>query len=116
MTLHDGSFFRGERAIVPAKMRGKVREILHTPHLGEKSTLRRARECLFWPNMSAEIKQTVKECDISRTYDINQQKETMMPIEQPERLFQKVAVDLFEWDKKMFQILVDYHSGFFKTK
>ena len=114
MTLHDGIIFRGERVVVPAKMRGKVREILHTPHLGEESTLRRARECLFWPNMSAEIKQTVKECDICRTYDINQQKETMMPVEQPERQFQKVAVDLFEWDKKMFQILVDYHSGFFE--
>ena len=25
-----------------------------------------------------------------------------------------MSVDLFEWDKKMFQILVDYHSGFFE--
>ena len=32
------------------------------------------------------------------TYDINQQKETMMPVEQPGRPFLKVAVDLFEWD------------------
>ena len=72
MTLNDGIIFCGERVIVPAKIRGKVREILHTPHLGEGSTFRRARECLLWPNMSAEIKQTVKECDICPTYDIYQ--------------------------------------------
>ena len=56
MTLNDGIIFCSKRVIVPAKIRGKVREILHTPHFGEGSTLRRARECLFWPNMSAEIK------------------------------------------------------------
>ena len=116
MTLHDGIIFSGERVIVHAKMRGKVREILHTPHLGEESTLRRAREGLFWPNMSAEIKQTVKECDTCWTHDINQQKETMVLVEQSECQFQKLAVDLFEWDKKMFQISVDYHSGIFRDR
>ena len=66
MTLHDGIIFRGERVIVPTKMRGKVREILHTPHLGEESTLRRARECLFWPNISAEINTVVNGVTIIR--------------------------------------------------
>ena len=72
MTLNDGIIFWGERVIVPAKITGKVREILHTPHLGKGSTFRRARECLLWPKMSAEIKQTAKECDICPTDDIYQ--------------------------------------------
>ena len=84
ITLQEGIIFCGERVIVPTKMRGKVMETLHTPHLGEES------KCHVLPNMSTE-----------------------MPLEQPDRQFQKVAVDLFEWDKKMFKILVDYHSGFF---
>ncbi|CAM1298930.1 Uncharacterised protein g2262 [Pycnogonum litorale] len=115
LTIHDGIIFRGERVIIPAAMRQKVRELLHAGHRGENATLRRARECMFWPGMSNDIRQTVKACTVCHMYEYSQQTETMIPTEQADRQFQRIGVDLLEWDNKQFHVLVDYHSGYFEV-
>ena len=43
--------------------------------------LRRARECIFWPGMSAEIRQLASACDTSQSLSRAQQKETLISIE-----------------------------------
>ena len=53
MTLQDGIIFCSERETVPAKIRGKVMETLHTPHL-VASMLKRASEYLFGPTCLQE--------------------------------------------------------------
>ncbi|CAM1330222.1 Uncharacterised protein r2_g3935 [Pycnogonum litorale] len=39
----------------------------------------------------------------------------MIPTEQADRQFQRIGVDLLEWDNKQFHVLVDYHSGYFEV-
>jgi hypothetical protein len=56
LTLHDGLIFKGENVVVPESMRKSMKEHLHISHLGGKSMLRRARECIFWPGMSGRLK------------------------------------------------------------
>ena len=56
LTLHDGLIFKEENVVVPESIRKPLKEHLHISHLGGDSMLRRARECVFWPGMSAEIK------------------------------------------------------------
>ena len=36
--------------------RQTLKELVHSSHLGVEGSLRRAKECLFWPNMSADLK------------------------------------------------------------
>ncbi len=38
-----------------------------------------------------------------------------MPTEVPERSWSKLGVDLFEIDKQIYQILVDYYSNYFEV-
>ena len=81
LAVHYGLIFRGECVIVPQGMRKHIKKRLHLSHLGADSMVRRARECVFWPGMAAEIKQLAGDCKACQTLATAQQKETLMPIE-----------------------------------
>lgn len=74
LSLQDGIIFRGERIVVPTNMRKEMKETLHSSHLGIESTLRHARDCLFWPGMTSEINQHMSSCDACRTYETQTRK------------------------------------------
>ena len=65
--------------------------------------------------MSAEIKQQVEAYEICRTFEVSQQKETLMPHEVPSRPWEKVGVDLFEFKNKSYLITVDYYTNFWEV-
>ena len=100
---------------VPAKLRRGMKNTIHSSHLGAESCLRRARECLFWPGMSAEIRQLVAQCTTCARFCTSQQKETLMPHELPSRPWQKVGVDLFE-NNNNYMITVDYFSNYWEVE
>ena len=83
LAVSDGLIFRGERVVIPEGMRKLTKECLHRSHLGVESVLRRARECLYWPNMAADIRQVVENCEACRSYERSQQKETLITHETP---------------------------------
>ena len=56
--VHDGLIFKTERVIVPQGMRKEIKQRLHLSHLGADSVVRRVRDYLLWPGISADIKQT----------------------------------------------------------
>ena len=115
LTVQDGVILRGERLVIPASLRKQMKNKLHSSHMGTESCLRRAREYIFWPGMSAEIKQQVEACEICRTYETSQQKETLMPYEVPSRPWEKVGTDIFELKNKSYVIMVDYYSNFWEV-
>ena len=68
LAIHAGLIYRGERVIVLLVLRPAMKEEIHNSHLGIQACLRRARECLFWPAMNAEIKDYISECEICQSY------------------------------------------------
>ena len=114
LAVSDGLISRGERFVIPDGMLNLTKECLHRSHLEVKSVLRRARECLYWPNMAADIRQVVENCEACRLYERSQQKETLIPHETPTLQREKVGVDLFSWDGRDYQVVVDYMSNFWK--
>ena len=111
LTAQNGIIFRGERVVIPAKLREVMKQKVHSSHMGTEACLRRARECLFWPGMSAEMKQLVESCETCRKYDSAQPKETLKSTEIPRRPWERVATDLFYHKGKEFLITVDYYSN-----
>ena len=114
LTVHDGVIFRGQRIVIPSSLRQDIKNKLHASHLGGESCLRRARETVFWPGMSAEIKEMVATCETCRKYETSNQKESLMPHEIPNRPWEQVGVDFFELNKKIYMITVDYYSNFWE--
>ena len=115
LAVSDGLIFRGERVVIPEGMRKLMKECLHRSHLGVESVLRRARECLYWPNMAADIRQVVEKCEACRSYERLQQKETLITHETPTLQWEKVGVDLFSWEGRDYQVIFDYTSNFWEV-
>ena len=79
---------------------------VHSSHLGIASCLNKARDVLFQPGMTAEIKDCVSKCETCNTYQTNQQKEMLIPHDPPKRPWSHVATDLFSFDNKEWFIIV----------
>ena len=92
----------------------RKKERIHSSHIGINGCLRRARECMFWPCMSADLKQYISQCETCGTYEIKQQKKTVMSHEFTERPWDKIGVDLYTIDSNDYLIVVDYFSNFWE--
>jgi hypothetical protein len=114
MTVQDGLLFKGERVVVPLSLRSEMKMALHLTHTGIEGCLKRARESLFWPGMTSEIRQYISTCELCQTFQPTQQKETLMSHDVPSRQWEKIGVDLFQLDGKDYLVTVDYFSNFFE--
>ena len=115
LTVQDELVYRGQRVVVPQSLRKRMVQRIHASHIGVEGCLRRARESLYWPGMSRDIKEEVLKCDFCRTYDNNQPKETLQSHEVLDRPWAKDGVDLFTLNDRNYLIMVDYFSGFWEV-
>ena len=114
LSVQNGIILRGERALIPKSLRHDMLRRIHMSHMGVEGCLRRARECVYWPAMSSEVKDFILKCDICRSVDNKQQKETLISHDVPDRPWTKVGVDLFTFNQTNYLIIVDYFSGFWE--
>ena len=59
-------------------MRETILEKLHLGHLGIDGTTRRARETVFWPGYTQDIKKKIQQCSTCNSYSNQQPKEPMV--------------------------------------
>ena len=67
LTIQDGIIFRGERIVIPSSLRKSMKEKVHAGHIGINSSLRRARDLIYWPQMSTDIRYYVETCGVCAT-------------------------------------------------
>ena len=79
LSVQDGLVFRGKRVVIPTDLRHTLKYRVHSPHLGLEGCLRQAGECLFWPNMNADLKKYMSACLICRSHETSKQRENLMP-------------------------------------
>ena len=87
---------------------------LHYAHTGIVGALSHARESLYWPGMISQIKEFIDKCDVCRSFDDRQPKETMVPHEMPDRPWAMVGMDLFTYKGREYLIALDYYSTFWE--
>ncbi|CAC5416292.1 unnamed protein product [Mytilus coruscus] len=98
ITVEDGILFRGERGIIPRTLRIDMMQRVHSSHIGIGGSLRRAKECLYWPGMHSDITQYIQSCETCKMFENKQQKETLIPHEVPDRPWARVGTDLCKID------------------
>ncbi|XP_054871220.1 uncharacterized protein K02A2.6-like [Amphiprion ocellaris] len=111
LTVHDGLLLKDTRLVIPATMRDSVLVALHEGHQGMSRCRERARQTVWWPGLSGQINDLVKNCTICIKERANPV-EPLMPSEFPERPWQKVGADLFTLNNSNYVLLVDYYSRF----
>jgi len=108
----DGLVFKGQRVVVPAEARAEILQRVHSSHIGVNGCIRRAKEAVFYPGITADIKKIVASCSICAAYQSSTQKEPMMPHAAPTRPWEKVGVDICTIRQQDYLVSVDYLSGY----
>lgn len=114
LTIEEGVVMKGHRLVVPPSQQKAYTDIVHRGHPGVESTKRRARDIVFWPTMSSDIDRTVLSCSVCNSQKPHQQREPLQSHPVPDLPWSTVATDIFEWDGKHFQVLVDSYSNWYE--
>ena len=120
LAFEDNLIFKDDRILVPYKLRKEYIRRLHSSHNGIESTLKLAKDTVFWPGISHEIKDNVSNCQICLEFGNLQHKPPMQSHPIPEYPFEQVSMDIFETTvngkRTNFLILVDHYSDFFEVE
>jgi len=116
LIVQDGLVFKGSSGVIPKSLRADMKLKIHSSHLGIEACLRRARECIYWPGMAAEMKLYISACETCRELDsTTHTKETLMSHEVPSRPWAKIATDIFTLDGKDYLVTIDYYGNFWEV-
>ncbi|KAH9640602.1 hypothetical protein HF086_000546 [Spodoptera exigua] len=86
--------FKGSKLIVPQSMYKEMLDKIHEGHQGINKCLKLARDSLYWPNMSVDIKNLVEQCLICAKFKPANQKEPLQNFEINKYPWQQVGIDL----------------------
>jgi transposase InsO family protein len=112
VSLENGILYKDSRVIVPYTMRPKMLQDLHAAHQGEEKTMSLARTYLFWNGMTGDITEMVKTCPTCQRHKPAMQKELLYPHEVPAGPWEKLGMDLFEFQGAHYLLIADYFSKF----
>ena len=101
--------------LIPQALRHAMIEVAHSTHIGAEGCLRRCCESLFWPRMTAEIRDYVSKCDICLRHRDAQPKEPLLQHEVNARPWSRIASYLCELRGRTLLVIVDYYSGYIEV-
>ena len=110
LSVYDGLLLRGNRIVIPYAHRKQTLETIHQGHLGINKCRERAGQAVWWPGISKEITDAVSSCKFCLKKRPSHHAEPLVNTPLPERPFQKVAADFFQFEKKEYLVFVDYYS------
>jgi len=111
LTSVQGIVYYLDRIYIPLMERDKILKDIHRGHQGETKCIRRAGELVWWPGMSSDIRNMVRECTTCEEFR-RKPREPLLSTPLPERPWWRLAVDLFENDGHTFLVVVDYYSRY----
>ena len=113
LSTDDGLVIMNNRLVVPDSLVPDILKLLHRSHQGIRKSLQEARSLYFWPNMTVDVTNTVRECDMCQQLQPSQPQQ---PLQQStaSRPMEKVSVDLFQPDgcSTHFIVCVDRYSTY----
>lgn len=116
LAVYDGLIFKSNQLMIPSSLRKKMLTEVHSGHAGIQSSLRRAKQILFWINMSRDIQDMVEACSVCQHNQRSNTKNTIISKDVPDLPFERVASDLFHFKGKEYLLLTDSYSGFYDFK
>lgn len=110
----DGVLLRGNRLVIPLKLRERMLVIAHEAHPGIAAMKRRLRQKVWWPLMDKHVEGTVKQCKQCILVSSLGPPEPVKSTRMPEKPWVHIAVDFMgplPSGHTLF-VLVDYFSRF----
>lgn len=112
LSVENGLVLKGHRLVIPPKLRQQMMSIIHQGHMGTEKCLLKAKDCLFWPGISKDIKELTSSCSTCIKYSRQQPKEPLHQHNVPSYPWQKLGSDLFDYRGSQYLLVADYYSKF----
>ena len=112
LAVEDGLVVKGPRIVIPRILTPTILSKLHEGHQGVEKSKLRAKDCVYWINISRDVGLITAQCATCQQYRTSQMRETLLPHEVPTRPWQTLGTDLFEFEGDNYLIIVDYYSKF----
>ena len=106
----DGILYKGVRLIMPQSERTSTLKVLHLGHYATDKMNLRARETVYWPGISEDIKVIYHKCDICAKFARTQQKEMLQSVETLQTRWEQLGLDIFTLKNMYYLLTVDYFS------
>ena len=90
----DNIILRGNRIILPAKLRNKAIELAHEDHAGMTKTKQRIRSKLWWPCMDKDIERHIRSCHPCQIVGKPDPPEPVQPTKLPDEPWTDLAIDV----------------------
>ncbi|XP_064469915.1 uncharacterized protein K02A2.6-like [Ornithodoros turicata] len=110
--FEQGLLCRGMRLVIPDKYRKYALDKLHVGHRGMTACKSRARESLYWPNMTQNIEQMVRECNTCQSFQRASSDEPLLKVPLPCLPWQKLGIDFFHVSGQTYLLVIDYFSKY----
>ena len=110
LSVCKGVVLCGEKIVVPKSMRADMLQRIHEGHLGMDKCKWRARQSICWPGMSKDIENMIHKCETCARLLASKPKEPMLSYDVPNRRWEMLGADLFEYAGKNYVVMVDYYS------
>ena len=99
------------RVIIPQTERLETLRNIHEGHLGMTKCTEKARLSVWWPRMSQDIEEMIRNCNTCKT-SAPTVKEPLLPTATPTRPWQMLGTDLFVHKGKHYLLVTDYYSRY----
>ena len=87
-------------------------KVLHMGHCAIDKMNLRAKETVYWPGITEDIKDTYHQCQICAKFARSQQKEMLQSVETPHTRWEQLGFDIFSLKGTQYLLTVDYFSQF----
>ena len=111
LSMENGLITKGARLLIPSTLRRKVLEQIHDGHLGTEKCMLKARDSVFWPGISNDIRETVEKCGICQASS-RAAKPVGNMSDMPPHAWHTLGTDLFYWNKIDYLVIRDYFSKY----
>ena len=111
LSMENGLITKGARLLIPSTLRKKVLEQIHDGHLGMEKCMLKARDSVFWPGISNDIRKTVEKCGICQASS-RAAKPVGNVSDVPPHAWHTLGTDLFYWNKIDYLVIRDYFSKY----
>ena len=111
LTICDGLLLYNNRIVVPSAMRQEALNKIHEGHQGAERCRWRTKSSVWWPGITAQIKQMVENCKTCAKI-AHHRREPLITASLPEYPWEVVGTDLFELQGRQYLVVVDYFSRY----
>ena len=99
--------------VTPRSLQTDILTQVHTGHQGITKCQERARQCVLWPGLSVQLEEVVHRYHTCCKEQL-QRSEPLLKSPLPRLPWQKIAIDLFDWQNSAYLIVVNYYSRFIR--